>query len=161
MVRCFLLDRGCLFAEDKIDSSAHAQCRPQVVPFERLLHVEEHERDKDRQGDDFLKDLKLWQAEGDAANSVGGYLQHVFKKRDGPTGHCRNEPGLCFHVLQVGIPRESHKNVGDEQERDCFDCGQIHERGCRILHLRAGLANDCCSFVPGVAKEASAVREGV
>ena len=61
--------------------SAHqAQARPNVVEFQWLLHEVNAERHEDQQCDDFLHDLELPYRQGLKSQSIGGHLQHVFKK---------------------------------------------------------------------------------
>ena len=62
--------------------SAHqAQARPNVVEFQRLLHEVNAERHKDDQRDDLLYDLELPHVQVLKTQSIGGHLQHVFKKK--------------------------------------------------------------------------------
>src|SRR5437667_12167276 len=50
-------------AEDEIHRTHDTQRRPEVLELERLVHVEERERDEHDERDRFLEDLQLRQAE--------------------------------------------------------------------------------------------------
>src|SRR5262249_6891963 len=88
-----------------------------VVPLDVLLQIENGENRKNNQGDDLLNRLELRCIEGMAANTIGGHLKAVFKKRDAPT-HQRHLPQRDILVLEMAVPGDGHKDVGEGQQNN-------------------------------------------
>jgi hypothetical protein len=91
------------------------------------MHVENGERGKDRECDDFLQDLQLGQAQRCIAKAVGGDLKQILEERDAPTEERSDVPFLVVPVSQVRIPGEGHERVGDdEKNRGAEQDGRFH-----------------------------------
>src|SRR6185369_4157746 len=75
-----------LSTEDEIRRAEDAKRGPQVVPLERLVHVENRKRHEHRQRDDLLQDLELAQRHLGVADAVARHLDEVFEQRDAPRG---------------------------------------------------------------------------
>src|SRR5690349_14422521 len=104
--------------EDEIHRAEHAQPGPDVVEFQRLLHVVHRERHEHRQGNDFLQDLELAQRHHAVADPVGRHLQHVLEERDAPARQRGHQPRLAVERLQVRVPGERHEHVAHRQQQD-------------------------------------------
>src|SRR6185437_2974264 len=101
--------------EYEIYRTQDAQCRPQVVEPERLVHVERRKRHEHAEGDHLLQDLQLRQAEARIADAVAGYLQQVLEEGDTPAEQRRQVPGAVGEVAQVRVPGEGHEDVGGDE----------------------------------------------
>jgi len=99
-------------SKNKVDGAHHANARPQIIPFERLVHIHERKWHKHDQRDDFLQNLELRQIELREANAVGRHLKAVFYQGDAPTDKDGNPQGLLMQVTQMPIPGKQHKKVG-------------------------------------------------
>lgn len=86
-------------SEDKKHRSGQTTASPEVIPAESRSHVQDGKRHKDRQGDDFLHDLQLGQAEPAIADPVGRDLDQVFKKSDPPGNSDGDQPVAGTQVL--------------------------------------------------------------
>jgi hypothetical protein len=104
-------------AEHEVRRADQAQRRPQIVEFQRLVHVKDRKRHEHAERDDFLQDLELGQGHRSVADAVGGNLDQVFEKGDGPADQGRDPPRLGGQVAQMRIPRERHEHVrrGEQQ----------------------------------------------
>ena len=67
-----------------------------VVPGRYGLEIKKGEHHEDHQCDDFLNDLQLVGGVSVAAPAVGGHLQKVFKKCNGPAHHDDDQDRLGF-----------------------------------------------------------------
>jgi hypothetical protein len=104
-------------AKDEVRSRHQAQRGPEVVPLERLVHVEHREGHEDRQRDDLLRDLQLRQrVAAGVPDAVGRHLQQVLEQRDAPAQQRGHEPGLVGQVLQVAVPGEGHEHVAQHEQ---------------------------------------------
>ena len=122
---------GSVIAEDEIDGGDHAEAGPKEVGFDFLFHIEDGEGHENQQGDDFLEDFQVGDAEGGVADTVSGDLDQVFEEGDAPANNGGDEPGLGGEVFKMPIPCEGHKDVGKGQ----------HDRGQqdgfhKYFHLR-------------------------
>lgn len=88
--------RGRLGPENKVDCTQHAQAGPEVVPFQRLMHVHDGKRDKHDQCNDFLQDFELSQIELRETDAVGRDLKTVFNEGDAPAGDNGNPEWLLM-----------------------------------------------------------------
>lgn len=70
--------------EHEVDRAEDAESGPEVIQFDRLLHVENGEWYKHRERDDFLHDFQLRKRELGVADPVGRNLKQIFKQRDAP-----------------------------------------------------------------------------
>jgi hypothetical protein len=52
------------------------------------------------------------------ANTIGGYLQQVFKKRQAPTQQRCQHPVLMIQLFQVRIPGKGHEHITANQQTD-------------------------------------------
>src|SRR5690348_9037385 len=86
-----------------------------LVPLDVLLEVENGEERKHHQGNDLLDGLELRGTEDVAAVAVRRYLKAVLKESDSPA-HNRDFPERHVLVLEVPVPRERHKDIGDQQK---------------------------------------------
>lgn len=116
-----------LLHEDEVDGRYQTGEGGEVVPGQMLLKGDDGEEREDRQGDDLLNDLELNEREGTAvaleADSVGGYHEAVFKKRDRPgKEHDGVERPVADEFgaleLEMGVPSERHEDVRDEKKPD-------------------------------------------
>jgi hypothetical protein len=115
-----ILLHNALLPEHEINCAAHADRGPRVVPLQGLFHVQDHKRYKHREGDYLLEDFQLRQAHHAASNAVRGDLQKVLEECDAPARCYSRKPPPVPQVLQVRIPRESHEDVGQEQQAGGF-----------------------------------------
>ena len=100
-----------------------------MIPLERFRMEYRHgDCRKDRQGNSFLDDFQLHQAEWPAvdaaANAVGGNHKAVFKEGEPPRGEDDENQrpvgaDVHFFELEVAVPSESHENVGTAEEENC------------------------------------------
>ena len=67
-----------------------------VVPGRHGLEIKKGEHHEDGQGDDFLDDFQLVGGVSVAAPAVGGHLQQIFKKGDGPAHQDDEQERLGF-----------------------------------------------------------------
>jgi hypothetical protein len=93
-----------------------AQASPQIIQANLLLKIKKRKRNKDGQRNDFLDDLELAYAHDLMADPVGGYLEHVFEKRNAPAYNRRDEPGLVGKVFQMAVPGKRHEDVTATQK---------------------------------------------
>jgi hypothetical protein len=110
--------RSC--AEHEVDGAHHADRGPEEVELQRLVHVQQCERNENRQRDDLLHDLELPEREHRVADPVGRDLQQVFEQRDAPARQRGDPPRPALHVAQMRIPGEGHEQVRRGQQQ-CGD----------------------------------------
>jgi hypothetical protein len=58
------------------------------------------------------------------ADTVCGYLETAFEKCDAPTGD-DDFPKSFFALFQVPIPREGHKDIGDDEKQNGAQCNRL------------------------------------
>src|SRR5205085_9209999 len=92
-----------------------------VIPPERLTEEKIRYYGKDHQSNALLHDLQLRDAERLRAYAVGRNLKDVFKERHRPANQDHPDHRLLF-VLQMTIPRYSHKDVRDDEQDDRLHC---------------------------------------
>lgn len=109
-----------LASEDKEHRATETQGSPKKVELDRLLHVQDRERHEYAECDHFLNNLEFWQIEHRVANAIRGYLQQVFKERDGPTGDRGNKPRFRVEIFKMRIPSESHEDIRGNEEKHGF-----------------------------------------
>ena len=82
-------------AKNEIDSTDEAKSRPDVIQLEGLLEIQHGKRHKNREGDHFLHDLELGNAEPSlgVSDPVGWDLKQIFKQGDAPTDQGCHIPG--------------------------------------------------------------------
>ena len=113
-----------------------------VVPQQRFV-IEYRYRDnsKDRQGNRFLDDFQLHQAEGTAidfaANGVGGNHEEIFDERDTPRSKNDKDErpvgaDVHFLELEVAVPGGGHEHVTDDEKDYCNDSG-FHIFSCWLV----------------------------
>ena len=107
-----------LTTKHKIYCADHAEHGPQVVEFERLVHVEYRKQHKNRQCDDLLNDFELRQRVDCVADAVGGHHHKVFAQCNAPAGQRGDPPSFVAHGAQVTVPSVSHKTVGHDQHQN-------------------------------------------
>src|SRR5436190_15238069 len=114
-------------AEHEIHRTHDTQRRPEVVELERLVHVEQRERDEHEERDRFLDDLQLREAELAEADAIRGNLEQVLEQRHAPRRERRDEPGLGGELLQMRVPSEGHEYIREREQSDglCKD-GGVH-----------------------------------
>ena len=128
-----------LLHEDEVDGRYQTGEGGEVVPGQMLLKGDDGEEREDRQGDDLLNDLELNEREGTAvaleADSVGGYHEAVFKKRDRPGKEHHRVDGPAAEVddleglqLEVQIPGAGHEDIGDAEQPDGKKAFAEHEK---------------------------------
>lgn len=102
-------EKPCFSAsEDEIGCTKETEGGPEIVQFQGLLHIEHGKGDEDREGDDFLKNFELGQADLGIAQPVGRHHQHVFEQGNAPGEQGGNPPGT---VCQVPEERVSAKDA--------------------------------------------------
>ena len=128
---------GALTLEDEIDGAHEAKAGPEIVEAYRFLHVNKGEGNEDGQGYHFLEDLELRQGQFRVSQPVRRDLDQVFEEGNAPAGEGGDVPRGTAQVLQVGVPREGHEDVGNGKENNCF-CYDRHlwlqkqiDIGCR------------------------------
>jgi hypothetical protein len=70
--------------EHEVDRAQQTQPGPEKVESQRLLHVEDGERDEHDQRDRFLQDFQLSELQRTKTDPVGGDLQQIFEEGDTP-----------------------------------------------------------------------------
>lgn len=90
-------------AEDEIHRAHHTQGRPEVIPFEWLIHVKKSEWHKHRKRNDFLQDLELRERQSRIPDPVGRHLQQVFGQCDAPGNQRGDPPGFGREILEVSV----------------------------------------------------------
>ena len=98
-----------------------------MVPLQGFaLEEEDYHDGEDRQGDRFLDDLELDQAEGTAVDSgsdpVGRDHQGIFQQGDAPgkQNHQNQRPAVGdvhFRKLEMAVPGQRHEDVGANQQQ--------------------------------------------
>ena len=117
-----------------------------VVPLQGFV-IEDRRRDDGKygQGDGFLDDLELHEAEGtsvDAAtHGVRGNHEEVFDERHTPRGQDdQNErpvgADVHFLELEVAVPGGGHKDIADNQEDNGKD-SDFHDRFSLVVGAQA------------------------
>src|SRR4051812_28629172 len=114
-------------SEDEEHRTKKAEPCPEEIELHRLMHVENGERNEDRQRHDLLHDLQLRQRELMKPDAIGRNLQQILKKRNPPTGKCRHVPRTRRQVAQMGIPGERHEDVRSDEKTDGDD-DRTHRR---------------------------------
>src|SRR5260221_10755816 len=72
-------------AEHEVKRAQHAQPRPEEIELHRLLHIEQRERDEDRERDHLLQDFELRERQRAEADAVRRHLQEVLEERRSPS----------------------------------------------------------------------------
>jgi len=120
-----------LLHKDEIDRHDEAKERCAVVPMQSLALEKARRKDREHnESDNLLYHLQLQKGERSAvfhiADAVCRHLEQVFKERDRPPEHYHRDKRqfgkpaeLLFH-LQVSVPCEGHKYVGNDQQRHCI-----------------------------------------
>ena len=103
-------------AEHEVDRAEQTASGPDKVPFEGLFHVEHGKGDEDGQGDHFLQNFELGQAEHGEADAVGGHHDQVFAQGDAPACQGGEQPGRAGKVFEVPVPGKGHEDVGTDQQ---------------------------------------------
>ena len=104
-----------------------------MIPLERFC-VENGDCNcrEDRQGNRFLDNLQLHQAEWTAvdaaANAVGGNHKAIFKEGEPPRreNHENQRPvsaDVHFFEFEIAVPSKSHENVGAAEKENCKNTG--------------------------------------
>lgn len=107
-----------LISKNEVDRAQQAKPCPEVVGFERLVHVENSKRDEHAERDDLLNNLELPERKVLKAYSVARDLEHIFKKSDAPADEGGNPPGLFRQIFEVRVPRERHEYIRQNQQAD-------------------------------------------
>src|ERR1019366_3810543 len=110
--------------EDEVHRSHQAPRRPQVIQLRRLLHVVHRKRHEDPDRNHFLQNLQLPEREHRVSDAIRRHLQHVLEQRDSPARERRDVPGACVQVLEMGVPRERHEEIREDQQ----SCGSKNDR---------------------------------
>ena len=122
-----------LFQESKENRGDNKQECDNMIPLQCFC-VENRDCNcrKDRQGNSFLNDFQLHQAEWTAvdaaANAVGRNHKAVFKEGE-PPGSEDDEnqrpvgADVHFFKFEVAVPSKSHENVGAAEKEDCKNTG--------------------------------------
>jgi hypothetical protein len=116
-------EAGNFAAKDKIDGTQKAECGPQIVEFQGLFHIDDGKRDEDRKGNDLLENLQLSDGEDLIADTVGGNLEHIFKKGNPPADQGRHHPGFVAEFPEMGIPGKGHKDIAEAEQDDGEEYG--------------------------------------
>jgi PLP dependent protein len=103
--------------EGKENSAHQTQTRESMIPAEMLVEEKGDEDGEDRQGNNFLNDLKLNERKTGSADAVGRNLEAVFEERDQPADH-DHLPERFLAVFQVAVPCKGHKGVGEDEKHD-------------------------------------------
>jgi hypothetical protein len=122
---------------DKINRQHEEHEADKVIPFQLFVFEKNQgERGEYHERHDLLNDFELHEREGAAvlseADAIGRHYEAVFKKRDEPTGENEAEQAgflkkFQFVEQQVAVPRERHKNVGQNEQADGVK--SFHEQG--------------------------------
>jgi hypothetical protein len=105
---------GLPFVKHKHYRQYHTEKPSYIIPLELLLEIKHGEEGEDYERDHLLNDLQLRRRKVIGTNAIRRNLKAVLKESNSPAyGHYFPERNLT--VLQMSVPRESHKNVGDSQ----------------------------------------------
>jgi len=88
-----------------------------VVPAHWLFEVEHGKHREDNKSYYFLNRFELGRAELVGTDAIRRDLKAIFEEGNHPTHHDYFEQ-RDIAVLQMAIPGEGHKNVGDGEQRD-------------------------------------------
>ena len=107
--------QSCSRSEHKIRRSRQAQPRPQIIKLDRLIHIEDRKRSKDRQRDDLLQHFQLPQTQRGETYPVRRHLKQILEQRDPPAQQSRYIPFLVVPISQMRIPGKGHERVRTDQ----------------------------------------------
>ena len=88
-----------------------------MVPAHGLFEVEHGKHREDNKRNYFLDGFELGSAELVGTDAIGWNLKTIFEESNHPTHYDYFEQ-RDIAVLQMAIPGEGHKNVGDGEQRD-------------------------------------------
>jgi hypothetical protein len=116
-VRILLIEKNfqvekILLLKNEIDCPQQAKAGPEKIKPQGLVHIKDGKGDKDRKGDQFLKNFQLSEIHGGVTDTIGRYLDQVFQEGDSPTDQGGQIPGFPAQILEMGIPGKGHKEVG-------------------------------------------------
>jgi hypothetical protein len=112
-------------ADGKIHRRQNENERHHVIPLHRLAQHEDGKQYKDGNRNDFLNDFQLRGRKRFVADSVGGNLKAVFKKRNAPTDEndFRQRDAFGLKPFEMTVPRHRHKQIGnDKQDNRLHEC---------------------------------------
>ena len=90
---------------------------PHKIKAGPLPHVEEGKWHEDGQRDHFLENLELGQADPALiSDAVGRHLEQIIHQGDAPADQGGNPPRFVLQILEVGIPREGHEIIGNQEQ---------------------------------------------
>src|SRR5690606_20993548 len=104
-------------AENEVYGTEHAQPGPQVIELDRLLEIQDGERDEHAERDDLLQDLELPDRKDLVADSIGGHLQQILEERYAPAHDGGDEPRPAAELFQMRVPGERHEDIAERQQQ--------------------------------------------
>ena len=110
------------FAVHKEDRTQHTEEGPQVVPLPLLTHVQNHEGNKDAQGEGLLHDFQLRERQAIGSSQVvGGYHEAVLQKSESPAHQNQHPHGSLrgfARLAQESVPGKCHDDIAHKQQTD-------------------------------------------
>src|SRR5690606_11424811 len=104
-------------AENEVYGTEHAQPGPQVIELDRLLEIQDGERDEHAERDDLLQDLELPDRKDLVADSIAGHLQQILEERYAPAHDGGDEPRPAAELFQMRVPGERHEDIAERQQQ--------------------------------------------